>query len=101
MSVDALKFALGGVQACLGHRKIIPNEAPLVSADPDNPLGGEREPLDIVLIIGERPEQATALAERLGLHGVEAIPCVRDLPLVRRSLTTHDISLITVGVDRS
>jgi two-component system KDP operon response regulator KdpE len=57
--------------------------------------------LDIVLVVGERPEQARALAERLGLHGVEAIPCVRDLALVRRSLTAHDISLVTVDVDRS
>ncbi len=57
--------------------------------------------MDIVLVIGERPEQAKALAERLGLHGVEAIPCVRDWPLVRRSLAAHDISLITVDVDRS
>jgi two-component system KDP operon response regulator KdpE len=57
--------------------------------------------LDIVLVVGERPEQAKALAEGLGLHGVEAIPCVRDLGLVHRSLTAHDISLVTVDVDRS
>lgn len=57
--------------------------------------------MNIVLVVGERPEQAKALAERLGLHGVEAIPCVRDWGLVGRSLTAHDISLIAVYVDRS
>ena len=57
--------------------------------------------MDIVLVIAERPEQAKARVERLGLHGVEAIPCVRDWALVRRSLTAHDISLVTINVDRS
>jgi DNA-binding response OmpR family regulator len=57
--------------------------------------------MDIVLVIGERSEQAKARAERLGLQGIEAIPCVRDWALVRGSLAAHDISLVTVDVDRS
>lgn len=57
--------------------------------------------MDIVLVIGERPERAQALAERLGLYGVEAIPCARDWNLVQRSLTAHDVSLATVDVDGS
>jgi len=57
--------------------------------------------LDIVLVIGERPERAQALAERLGLYGVEAIPCARDWNLVQRSLTAYDVRLATVDVDGS
>ena len=57
--------------------------------------------LDVVLVIGERPERAQALAERLGLYGVEAVPCARDWNLIQRSLTAHDVRLVTVDVDRS
>ncbi len=61
----------------------------------------EEGTMDIVLVIGERPERARALAERLGIHGVEAIPCARDWKLVHRSLLSHDVSLVTVDIDRS
>lgn len=57
--------------------------------------------MNVVLVIGERPEQANALAERLGILGVEAIPCARDLKLAVRSLMTHDVSLILLDVDSS
>jgi two-component system KDP operon response regulator KdpE len=57
--------------------------------------------LNNVLVVGERPEQARALAERLGLLGLETIPCARDWKLAIRSLTGHKISLILVEVDQS
>jgi len=57
--------------------------------------------VNIVLVVGERPEQANALAERLGLLGVEAIPCARDWKLAMRSLMTHEVSLILLDVDDS
>ncbi len=57
--------------------------------------------MDIVLVIGERPERAQALAERLGLYGVEAIPCARDWNLIQRSLTAHSVRLVTIDVDGS
>jgi two-component system, OmpR family, KDP operon response regulator KdpE len=57
--------------------------------------------LDLVLVVGERTEQAKALAERLRLYGVEAIHCARDWDLVRRSLMAHDVAVVTVDVDRS
>jgi two-component system KDP operon response regulator KdpE len=55
----------------------------------------------MVLVVGERPEQARALAERLGVIGIESIPCARDWKLAVRSLTSHTISLILANVDRS
>ena len=57
--------------------------------------------MNVVLVVGERPERANALAERLGLLGVEAIPCARDWKLAMRSLMTHDVSLILLDVDES
>jgi two-component system, OmpR family, KDP operon response regulator KdpE len=57
--------------------------------------------LNNVLVVGERPEQARALAERLGLLGLETIPCARDWKLAVRSLTGHKISLILAEVDQS
>ena len=57
--------------------------------------------VNIVLVVGERPEQANALAERLGLLGVEAIPCARDWKLAMRSLMSHEVSLILLDVDDS
>ncbi len=57
--------------------------------------------MNVVLVVGERPEQANALAERLGLLGVEAIPCARDWKLAVRSLMTHKVSLILLDVDDS
>jgi two-component system, OmpR family, KDP operon response regulator KdpE len=57
--------------------------------------------VNIVLVVGERPEQARALAERLGILGLEAIPCARDWKLAVRSLTSQNIALILVAVDQS
>lgn len=54
--------------------------------------------MNIVLVVGERPEQASALAERLGLLGIEAIPCARDWKLAIRCLTSHKISLMLLDV---
>ncbi len=39
-----------------------------------------------ILVIGERPEDAKALAFRLGLNGFEAAPSAGDITLVLRSL---------------
>jgi len=52
-----------------------------------------------LLVIGERPEQAQALAERLGLFGIETIPCARVLNLAVRCLTSNTISVILLDVD--
>ena len=57
--------------------------------------------MKVVLVVGERPEQASALAQRLGLLGVEAIPCARDWKLAVRSLMSHEVSLILLDVDDS
>lgn len=55
--------------------------------------------MERVLVIGERPEQAQALAERLGLFGVETIPCAREWKLAVRSLTSNVVSLVLLDVD--
>ncbi|MEX1193710.1 MAG: response regulator transcription factor [Dehalococcoidia bacterium] len=55
--------------------------------------------MESVLVIGERPEQAQALAERLGLCGVEAIPCARELKLAVRSITSNSVSVVLLDVD--
>jgi two-component system KDP operon response regulator KdpE len=55
--------------------------------------------MDNVLVIGERPERAQALSERLGLFGVEAIPCAREWKLAVRSLTSNSVSLVLLDVD--
>lgn len=57
--------------------------------------------MKIILVIGDRPEQAKALAERLGIFGIEAIPCARDWKLAVRCLTSHQVSLILLSVDKS
>lgn len=57
--------------------------------------------MKIILVIGDRSEQASALAQNLGLHGIEAIPCARDWKLAVRCMTSHQISLILAGIDRS
>ena len=57
--------------------------------------------MKVVMVVGEGPERANALAERLGLLGVEAIPCARDWKLAERSLMAHDVSLILLDVDDS
>jgi two-component system KDP operon response regulator KdpE len=60
-----------------------------------------RDNVKVVLVVGERPEQASALAERLGLLGVDAIACARDTRLALRSIIAHDVSLILLDVDDS
>ena len=57
--------------------------------------------MNVVLVVGERPEQASALAERLGVLGLEAIPSAREWKLAVRCLTTHKVSLILLDVDRN
>ena len=57
--------------------------------------------MNVVLVLGRGPDQSSALAQRLGLLGVEAIPCARDWKLAVRSLVTHDVSLILLDVDDS
>lgn len=57
--------------------------------------------MNVVLVVGERPEQASALAERLGVLGLEAIPSAREWKLAVRCLTSHKVSLILLDVDRS
>jgi two-component system KDP operon response regulator KdpE len=51
-----------------------------------------------VLVVGERPEQASSLAERLGILGIEAIPSAREWKLTVRCLTSHKVSLIVLDV---
>jgi two-component system KDP operon response regulator KdpE len=57
--------------------------------------------VNVILVIGDRPEQAKAFAERLGPVGIEAIPCARDWKLAVRSLTSHTVDLILLHVDDS
>ena len=57
--------------------------------------------MSVVLVVEGGPDQSNALAERLGLLGVEAIPCARDWKLAVRSLVAHDVSLILLDVDDS
>jgi two-component system KDP operon response regulator KdpE len=55
--------------------------------------------MKVTLVIGERPERSQALAEWLGVYGLEAIPCGRDAELLVRSLNAQDVSSILVWVD--
>src|SRR3990170_3864168 len=57
--------------------------------------------VNVVLVVGERPEQASVLAERLGVLGLETIPSAREWKLAVRCLTTHKVSLILLDVDRN
>ena len=57
--------------------------------------------MNTVLVVGERPEQATALAASLGILGIEAMASARDFKLAMRSLVAHRISLIVLDVDES
>lgn len=57
--------------------------------------------MSTVLVIGESPAAARALAQRLGLSGVEAIPCAREWRLAVRCLTSNDVGLILLDVDAS
>ena len=55
--------------------------------------------MNVVLVVGERPEQASILAERLGVLGLEAIPSAKEWKLAVRCLTSHKVSLILLDVD--
>lgn len=57
--------------------------------------------MNVLLVIGDRPEQARALAERLGPIGMDSIPCARDWKLAVRSLTSHNVDVILLLVDGS
>ncbi len=57
--------------------------------------------MKMILVIGERPEHASALAQNLGLCGIEAIPCARDWKLAVRCLTSHPVKLILANVDNT
>lgn len=57
--------------------------------------------MNVTLVVGRGPDQSSALADRLGLLGVEAIPCARDWKLAVRSLMAHAVSLILLDVDES
>lgn len=54
-----------------------------------------------ILVIGERPEQASALSENFGLYGIEAIPSARDWKLAVRCLTSHPVSLVLASVNKT
>ena len=55
--------------------------------------------MNVVLVVGERPEQASALAESLGVLGLEAIPSAKEWKLAVRCLTSHKVSLILLDVE--
>lgn len=57
--------------------------------------------MKIVLVVGDGSHHASAIAENLGLHGIEAIPCDRDWKLAVRCLTSHPISLVVAAVDKT
>lgn len=57
--------------------------------------------MNVVLVVGERPEQASALAERLGVLGLEAIPSAREWKLAVRCLTSHKVALILLDVEEN
>lgn len=54
-----------------------------------------------ILVIGESPDQSSALAERLGTFDLDPIPCARDWKLAVRSLTSYRVSLVLLAVDGS
>jgi len=55
----------------------------------------------MLLVIGDRPEQATALAQNLGLYGIEAMPSAKDWKLAVRCLTSHPVGLIIASADKT
>jgi two-component system KDP operon response regulator KdpE len=54
--------------------------------------------VNTVLVIGEGPEQARALSERLGLSGVDALPSVREWKLAVRSLTSYRVDAVLIDI---
>jgi two-component system KDP operon response regulator KdpE len=55
--------------------------------------------MNTVLVVGERPEHALALAESLGFMGIEAIPSARDWKLAVRGLTSHNVGLVLLDIE--
>jgi len=55
-----------------------------------------------VLVIGERPEEAKAMAFRLGLYGFEATPSAGDLTLALRALFAFkpDVVVLDTGMQK-
>lgn len=45
--------------------------------------------MNMVLVVGERPEQANALAASLGILGIEALATARDFNPALRSPVAH------------
>ncbi len=64
-------------------------------------FGGEGDNLNTVLVVSDRPEQASALAERLGIIGVEAIASARDWKLAVRKLVANRVAVILTDIDSS
>ena len=57
--------------------------------------------MNATLVIGERPDRARALAQWLGLYGVDAVPCGREPELAANCLSSHEISSILLFVDET
>ena len=53
-----------------------------------------------VLVVGERPDDAKALAFRIGLHGFEASPSASDLSLALRSLFAFKPDALVLDVEK-
>jgi two-component system KDP operon response regulator KdpE len=54
-----------------------------------------------VLVVGERPEEAKALAFRLGLYGFEAAPSAGDVALALRSLISFQPEAVVLDLRSS
>ena len=57
--------------------------------------------MNATLVICERPERARALAQWLGLYGVDAVPCARERELALSCLTSYEVSSILLWVDKT
>lgn len=57
--------------------------------------------MNMVLVVNKRPEQANALAESLGILGVDAVTSALDSKLAIRALVAHQVQLILIDVDAS
>ena len=57
--------------------------------------------MSTTLVIGDQPERARVLVDRLDIYGVDAIPCHREQELAASCLTAYDISSVLLWVDRT
>ncbi len=57
--------------------------------------------MNTTLVIVNQPERARVLVDRLGIYGVDAIPCHRERQLAASCLTTYDVSSVLLWVDRT